>query len=403
MNFDHIRSDFVSDTGDARTAFRKRRFPFAGRRFNSCVAVIVAGQMLFSMDAPAQAESSNGDSYYQLGERYRFGDDAHQVDMGAAFRAFQKALQAGDSRAHYYLGNHYFLGEGVEKSYRSAAGHYLKAIESGSDEDISCYLIASCYDHLGDRANFMRYIQRSIDLEYPPAFYLVGAKLAEEHQKSFSTSAHLWNPSVRRPDINKMRAACHFWTKGAELGDSGCKVQLARLHIEGIFATQDERKASQYLEEAWADGDSDAAILLSYLHSRQSGDLFSPAKAFLYAGKAAEMGVAEGYYNLAMCYEKGLGVDVSIPMRDKNLKIAAEMGSRSAGDALQRLRAPANASGYVTCYACGGHGDVRWNDGDTTGCGKCKGTGTISQQDADLYRDSGREMLDRISNFLGVN
>jgi len=383
--------------------FEAHRPSIAASLFKVCMVVVVSVQLLFAIDVSAQADATNGASYFEMGERYRFGDDGYQVDMDAAFRAFQNAVQTGDVRAHYYLGAHYFLGQGVKKSYRSAVGHYLQALKHGSEEAACCYLIASCYDYLGERANYMRYIQRAIDLNYPAAFHLVGSSLAEEHHNSLSTSAHLWNLSAKKPKVNKMKGAYHFWTKGAELGDASCKIRLAQLHIDGLFVTQDDRKAEQFLKEAWLSGEGDAAVVLSYLYSESRRPLFSPEKAFYYAAKAAEAGVAEGYFLLATCYEKGLGVNTSHQMRKQNLQIAAEMGNQSAINALQQLRAPQNSPGYVSCYACGGQGDVRWNDGDTTGCRKCSGTGSISREDADLYRDSGQQTLDGISRFLGIN
>jgi TPR repeat protein len=79
-----------------------------------------------------------------LGCEYYYGNE-----FEIAYSHFEEALVGGDVGSHYYLGEMYFLGQGVVVDYNKALEHLLKAIPQKNTKPIAYHHIGKTgYHHL---------------------------------------------------------------------------------------------------------------------------------------------------------------------------------------------------------------------------------------------------------------
>lgn len=119
-------------------------------------------------------------------------------------------------------------------------------------------------------------------------------------------------------------------TKAAKADYPPALFNIGYFYENGIQMKKDTKKAYEFYAKAAALGDSDAAMRLG-ITAIARGDLKSGAKAFL---DGAERGDVYAKYNLAICCERGVGVDKDM---EKALKLYAECVTRGLYIAERRL------------------------------------------------------------------
>jgi hypothetical protein len=121
----------------------------------------------------------------------------------------QRLAKRGDLRSQVALGFAYFLGQGVPKNYKRAAGWFRKAVKQGHTDDQSAY---ACYA-----------------LGY---FYREGLSVERDQE-----------------------LAVRWFQKAAELGNVSAQVSLANAYSSGVGITRDAVRALMWMRVSEAQGD----------------------------------------------------------------------------------------------------------------------------------------------------
>lgn len=127
--------------------------------------------------------------------------------------------------------------------------------------------------------------------------------------------------------------------RAARAGYLPAMLYLGQLHISGMYVAQSLPRAERWLRAAWGQGSSEAAMWLGW--KRDFHDRGRWREAAVWYRRAAEGGVVEGMFNLAICLERGLGVRRDDRSASRWLTRAAALGD---GDAKARLAERAKAA-----------------------------------------------------------
>lgn len=131
-----------------------------------------------------------------------------------------------------------------------------------------------------------------------------------------------------------MREAVDYMTKAAKSGHSSALFNLGYYHETGNYVKKDVKKAREFYERAVSAGDADAELRLGIL-SAENG---AGKQAFGVFEKRAEKGDKYAEYNLALCYERGIGVEKNT---DKAVEIYTRLACRGLPVAQDRVFAMA--------------------------------------------------------------
>lgn len=99
-----------------------------------------------------------------------------------------------------------------------------------------------------------------------------------------------------------------------------------------VFGQQPANAAALFAQvvDLAAQGDKQAILDMGIMHERGIGTPVNFGKALEWYRKAANAGLAEGYYNTAVCYEIGMGTAVEPGRALANYEKAASMGLAAA-------------------------------------------------------------------------
>lgn len=206
---------------------------------------------------------------------------AHAFDVGVAFLEkndfvqavlfFRIAAEQGNAKAQFNLALCYSKGKGVEENQSEAARWYRAAAEQGYAS--AQFNLALCYSQ---------------------------GKGVEENQSE----------------------AARWYLKAAQQGNVDAQFNLALRYEKGNGVAQDLQEAARWYRAAVEQGDQKAAEALERLRKKEAKDAFflgiacyeksEYTQAVQHFHTAAELGVAEAQYNLAICYGRGEGVEKNL-------------------------------------------------------------------------------------------
>ena len=258
-----------------------------------------------------------------LGKLYYYGRGVTK-DYTEAMKWFKKAQEQGYARAILYCAEMYAWGHGVVNDREKAIALYTQAGELGDGKG---YL---------DLAGFYRFGNQDFPKDEKKA-----DKLYKKAVKTFSQAADAGDAEAQF-----YLAYCHWfgfgvskdWTKAAmwyqlaaEQGHSFAKLQLGYCYFFGLGVAKDEAKAEQLFRE----GDyAKACNLVGHEYASGFDSAKDYTKAMQWYRKAADLGDAEGQYNVAGLYRWGDGVPKSVSEAEKWYLKAAEGGYSSAWNSL---------------------------------------------------------------------
>lgn len=130
-----------------------------------------------------------------------------------------------------------------------------------------------------------------------------------------------------------MQTAVKFMKKSADGGHAPALFNLGYYYEVGAYLPKDLKKAKSYYARAAEAGDEDAAMRLGILEVK-SGDAAAGFK--LFEDKATNKNDMCAKYNMAICYEQGIGVETDM---DKALDIYCECIAAGMFEAEKRLYA----------------------------------------------------------------
>lgn len=131
--------------------------------------------------------------------------------------------------------------------------------------------------------------------------------------------------------------AARWFAKAAEQGHIEAEFMLASLYERGAGVTKDEAKALALYRKAAAAGHVRAMHNLGVLLSAH-GTPQDYREAASWFERAAMAGLADSQYNLALLYERGLGLDQDLSRAYFWYRVAAKTGDKEATRQAERLK-----------------------------------------------------------------
>ncbi|GAB5354687.1 hypothetical protein AAMO2058_000140400 [Amorphochlora amoebiformis] len=275
------------------------------------------------------------------------GDVTAQVDMAKYYEEtigdskrsrfwWKRAADQGHTEALFMMGLHYDAGQGGERDAKKAAESYIKAAGKGHIE--SQRRAGMCYENgLGVEKSVKKslvWYQRAADQSDPHSQFKVAVAL--------ESGEHL-------PQDNKR--ALFLYGAAAEGGIVGACLAVARFH----FVAEDEEKAREWLEKAAKQGSGEGYFGLAMIEEDKEvkskhlemavetghvgamvvcGDMATEKGdhkgAVYWFEKAALAGSSDAHFNLGVCYENGIGVDIDEKKAMGHYLKAARMGDPDA-------------------------------------------------------------------------
>ena len=276
------------------------------------------------------AEQGDAKAQYNLARCYEHGKGVEQ-DQAEAIRWYRAAAEQGDAKAQFSLAGFYFEGNGVEKSWEKALLWTKRAHEQ-------CYALAaqlleefeklktSAYEaggaqlKGGDSTQAAQYFRDAAELGHVEAQFLLA--LCYEIGTGVEESA---------------AEAFYWYSKAAEQGHTSAQFNLAICYEKGRGVEQNQQEAICWYRKSAEQGNQNAASALFTLGVTcyEKGDYTQAVQHF---HAAAELGVAEAQYNLAICYARGEGVEKNLDTAITWAERAHEQGLEAADELSFKLR-----------------------------------------------------------------
>lgn len=319
------------------------------------------------------AEKGNPDAQYNLGYFYHVGDVVKQdldeaiywytkaVDQGSTaaknnlavcmdtkngvssnnetVHLYRESAESGDEFAQYNLGNCYLKGEGVSQDPLQAFYWYKKSAENGCPQGQN--LLGHCYiEGIGT------------DVSQDKAFYWF-QKSAEQSDSigMYNLASCYFGGIGTATDSDK---GFYWCKKSADVGTIAALRDLGICYRDGIGTTQNIETALDYLHKAAVKGFIPAYADIAYIYCNNKKDFNQAIKyyrlaianeedynskynlalcyfslsdfsnALKYYTIAAENGIPQAMYSLALMYYNGQGTRVNITETKKWMKKASE-------------------------------------------------------------------------------
>ena len=258
---------------------------------------------------------------------YEQGFDCYRKgEYEEAARLYRISADLGFFRAQYSLALLYSEGLGVEKDLDAAELWAQKAADQG---------------------------------------YEAAAKLVKDLQEKRSTSSDALALGINFYEQENYEQAVRHFRTAANADHADAQTCLAACYATGEGVEKDLDTAELWAKRALDSGDEQAAELLDAIHEEQRDEAFELGvscceqgdytQAFQYFHTAAQLGLPNAQFNLALCYFKGEGVEQNLDMATLWAKRASEQGFEAAAELLELLKA-AKAHPFdlgVACYEKG--------------------------------------------------
>ena len=243
--------------------------------------VLVGIPLLFCFAAPARADTSAGVAAGLL--------DFRNGRMAEAYQAFNAAAVAGDARAARFLGVMYDTGEGVRQDAAEAVEWYRRAASLG--DPAAMFNVGVSYDSGNgvprDHRTAAAWYGRAAALHHGRAEYNLALmyRSGDGVPRSPGKASRLFRAAAG----DGVEAARSFLPRAASSGAAPVTVRGTVTH--GVAG-------------------EDVALLQAQraLLSRQPQEAATAAALFRQAADAGGPGAALAMYDLAWCYENGIGL-----------------------------------------------------------------------------------------------
>ena len=207
-----------------------------------------------------------------------------------AFEHFSEYAKMGNATAQYYLGDMYYLGEGVSQDYAKAAEWYRKSAEQGNSE--AQYWLGRMY-YWGkgvseDNAKAVEWYRKSAEQGNSEAQYYLGYMYENGRgvSQDYAKAAEWYRKSAEQGDTR----AVEWYRKSAEQGNVTAQYNLGYMYHYGRGVSRDHAKAVEWYRKSAEQGNVDAQYALGYMYENGRGVSQDHAKAVEWYQKAAEQG-----------------------------------------------------------------------------------------------------------------
>ena len=290
------------------------------------------------------------DKFMQIDMSTLSGSDAYRIavflleidDEKCKSRAFDLLIgsaESGFAEAQKYLAKLFFEGDRTIKSETLSVLFWSEVAKQ--DVASAIYNLGTCYyNGKGVTRNPERAFElykKSADMMFPMAIFEVG----NAYEKGFD--------GVVEPDYKK---AIEYYEKGIELGNADCMNNLAMMYMVGKGVRKNRKKAYKLFLEA-ADLSEDAKCNLAMCYEKGCGTEEDFEQAIITYRELADKEnrfaieslerLSEKiddswiFFDLALCYDFGKGVECDIKKAVEYYTRAAEMGNDKARHNLAHL------------------------------------------------------------------
>ena len=267
-----------------------------------------------------------------LGDCYYHGNGVSQ-DRQRACALWKKAARKGDGTALCRLGIEYRSGDVLEQDLPKAVRLFRKAVKKNSGT--AMYLLGLCFLNgkgvQEDRDRGLELIRQAAEVGNIPACSYLGIceedeAFLEKAVRGGDPDAMCWRGNTLRWE-EKFLEASEFYEKSWEQGYESAGYALAEMYlchdlepmdvekVKAIGEALEKSEDPEYVRKAWA--------ILSDVCLRYTRDF---ERGVSYSRLMAEQGEAVAYYNLAMAYRHGLGVEADEAEAERFLKLALDLG-----------------------------------------------------------------------------
>lgn len=299
--------------------------------------------------------------YFELGEKYRKGDDVEQNGV-LSVQFYKFAAELGYTKAQYKLGVCYLLGYGVDIDYNLALCWFNKAASQGDLEAL--YNIGNIYKSTNNnkadsiysdvvrRARCILNIQgdNSEAMSILGLCLLIGNGLPKDENQAFiylKKAAEKGNSNAQ-----VYLGYCYHFGKGVAIdnveairwcvqssnqGNPTGKTILGLCYLTADGVAEDKILGLSLLKNAAKQGHSEGQEILGCCYFHGNGIVQDYNMAFYMFDKSAERGNTKGMYKLAFCYEKGYGTKVDMYKARYWYECAARKGNNKALKAIERF------------------------------------------------------------------
>lgn len=237
----------------------------------------------------------------QLMAKYRL---LHDKNPEQAIRWFKQAAEAGDVNAQMFMAASYLYGIGVKKNSDMAARYYISAAKKGNS--IAQYALADQFLSSRNAATNKlgwAWLAKAAASGNPKAL----TKLA-----SFYISGKLVTKDTDKGVQLLTQAATNNYTK-------------AMIELGNIALAKDDRSnALEWYNKAANNDDSNAYLQLAHAYLQENSPIYDAKAGFLWTLKASEAGLIAAKKDLAVLYEKGIGVQADSTLAKQWLTQAAQ-------------------------------------------------------------------------------
>lgn len=259
---------------------------------------------------------------------YEQGFDCYRNrEYEEAARLYRTSADLGFFRAQYALALLYMEGYGVEKDLDAAELWAQKAADQG---------------------------------------YESAAKLVKELQEKRSATSDALALGMNFYEQENYEQAVRHFRTAANADHPYAQACLAVCYATGEGVEKDLDTAELWAKRALDSGDEKAAALLDAIHEEQRDEAFESGvscyeqgdytQAFQYFHTAAQLGLPNAQFSLALCYFEGEGVEQNLDMAILWVERASEQGFEAAAELLELLKT-AKAHPFDLGVACYEKGD----------------------------------------------
>ena len=238
-------------------------------------------------------------------------------------KRLQQWAESGHAPSQWYLGLHYYNGNGVEKDYEKAAIWYRKAAEQGYDTAQS--LLGNCY-----------YCGHGVSQNYEEAvmWYKKAAEQGEAGGQNGLGDCYYYGHGV-----NQNYEEAVMWYKKAAEQDRGysaglAQIKLGECYYYGHGVSQNYEEAVMWYKKTAKRRFPLAQIKLGECYYYGHGVNQNYEEAVMWYNKAAEQGYAAAQYKLGECYYNSKGVNQDYAEAARWYRKAAEQGEAGGQNGL---------------------------------------------------------------------
>ena len=252
------------------------------------------------------AELAWGPAMNNLGMMYANGTGVTH-DMAEATGWWVRSLGLGNKEAAWYLGRYLTRAGATTVEISEGVAMLREAALSGNAQ--AAFKLSILYG--SDRgvpkssADRLKWLDRAIDLDHPPAMLHRGGLYAE---------------------VGQAALAAQFYRRAAEMGYARAQAYLGKIYADGNSVARDLTEAVKWYARAIAQGDAMGQRLLAYSHHAGLGVDKNPQEAARLYRLAAIQGDAYAADNLALMLLYGLGVSRDETEGLKWTRMAADQG-----------------------------------------------------------------------------